>query len=149
MIIKLMHHDAPTQEWEWSGAPTLSEARLIKERTGLTIKGFLEGFQEMDPDAITAMLYVLHRREGKAVAWDDIDCEIGDTPRPGVPALSFEVDEDEQIKVQAAAALAESSGSEGKAPTPPAVVPTPPTTPGVGLGPMSAEVSMASSAPTP
>lgn len=119
MIVRLRHHDGTTQEWEWSGAPTLGEARTIKERCKLTIAQFLEGFEQLDPDCITAMLYLLYRREGTPVAWDSIDCSLmGGEPAPGVPVLEFEVDEDEagetagDVKSQAQRKLAEGKDAE-------------------------------------
>lgn len=133
MIIRLKYHDESVQEWEWTGAPTLLEARLIKERAGLTIGAFIKGFEELDPDCVTAMLYVLHRRSGNPVNWDDIECAILGDPAPGVPVLEFDVeDETGDVKEQAARKLAEgkargrASGPNPKADSKPSSASTPP-----------------------
>lgn len=103
MIIRLTEKDNK-REWVWTGAPSLDEARLIKARTGWTIKGFLEAFEEMDPDAYTSLLYVLYRRDGEVIPWDDITCDVFADSGRGLPLLEFELSAEEEK--QAAVAIA-------------------------------------------
>jgi len=116
MIIKWREHrDGETVEHEWtfSGAPKLQEARWIKQRTGWSIKGFLDALDEMDPDAVIALIVLLSARDGRKLSWDSVDLD---------PVTDFEIlpSEDELAKVRAAQAEQEAA-ARGKAVLPPAL----------------------------
>jgi hypothetical protein len=64
-------------EWDFDG-PHLKELRTIKKFTGLRGEAFGEALVESDPDAITALLYVLHLRDKIRVPFDDIDLDPED-----------------------------------------------------------------------
>jgi hypothetical protein len=64
-------------EWDFE-APRLKEMRLIKKMTGLTGEAFGNSMVESDPDAITALIYILHLRDKIKVPFDDIDLDLND-----------------------------------------------------------------------
>lgn len=64
-------------EWVFSG-PTLKELRMIKHLTGMNQKQFGEAGDEGDPEALAALLYVLHKRERITVPFEDIDLDFND-----------------------------------------------------------------------
>lgn len=53
----------------------VSEFRQIKKVTGLSRKGWYEGLNDDDPDAVAALIYILRRRTGEDVRFADIDGE--------------------------------------------------------------------------
>ncbi len=115
MIVKWREHrdgGVVEHEWTFSGAPRLQEARWIKQRTGWSIKAFLDGLDEMDPDAVIALIVLLSARDGRKLSWDAVDLD---------PVEDFEIhpSEDEIAKVRAAEAEQEAK-ARGKA-LPPAL----------------------------
>lgn len=64
-------------EWEYE-QPTLREMRRIKARTGMNGAEYAACLGTGDPDATTAMIDLLHRRDGKELRWDDIDLDYDD-----------------------------------------------------------------------
>jgi hypothetical protein len=76
IIVRLEDPDGKTHEWEWTGFPSLAEARLIKAHTQMNVGQFTDAIPKGDPDAITALLLILYRRSGIAVAFDEIDCDL-------------------------------------------------------------------------
>lgn len=75
MIIKWKETPDITHEFEWSGSPRTQEGRWIKERTGWSTKKFLEALEELDPDAIIALIIILCGREGRKLKWDEVDVD--------------------------------------------------------------------------
>lgn len=59
-------------DWDY-GAPTLKELRRIKAVTSLGLRDFGDGVVTADADALTALVDLLHRRDGVELRWDDID----------------------------------------------------------------------------
>jgi len=57
---------------------TTSESILMKQRTGLTTKQFLEGVGEMDGEAMNALVWLLKHRKGETVDPRKLDFEYGD-----------------------------------------------------------------------
>lgn len=51
----------------------VSEARLIKQYTGMSVTEFMEGFQKADVDAICGVVLLGVRRGGGDVEWSDLD----------------------------------------------------------------------------
>jgi hypothetical protein len=66
-----------SHEWEFDGA-TLRELRTIKRLTGLDFKAFAKASDEGDPEALAALLYVLHKRGKIEVPFDEIDLDFAD-----------------------------------------------------------------------
>lgn len=64
-------------EWLFSGA-TLKELRMIKQLTGMNAAEFGTAGDDGDPDALAALLYVLHKREKITVPFEDIDVDFAD-----------------------------------------------------------------------
>jgi hypothetical protein len=63
-------------DFDWAGAPRTKEMRWIKQRTEFkTTSGFLTALEEMDPDAITALVIILSARTGRTLKWDDVDVD--------------------------------------------------------------------------
>lgn len=64
-------------EWVFTG-PTLKELRLIKSLTSLSAVQFAAAGDEADPDALAALLVVLHKRDKINVSFDDVDLDFED-----------------------------------------------------------------------
>lgn len=54
----------------------LIEAIAIKKAIGLTVKSFQEGLQEMDPEALQAMVWLARKRAGEAIRLQDVDFDV-------------------------------------------------------------------------
>ena len=52
---------------------TVDEARLIKQHARMTVKQFVEGFQEGDVDSIVGIVVLGVRRGGGQIEWSDLD----------------------------------------------------------------------------
>lgn len=52
---------------------TTKELREIKQQTGMGLRALATGFQDMDPDAFTAVVYIAKRRAGEDISWSDLD----------------------------------------------------------------------------
>jgi hypothetical protein len=74
-------------EWDFD-SPGLKELRTIKELTGLNGMSFADQMASSDPDALTALLYILHKRLNITVQFDDVDLDFSD----------FEMEETEEEK---------------------------------------------------
>lgn len=64
-------------EWLFSGA-TLKELRRIKELTGMNGKKFAEAGDELEPEALAALVDLLHKRDKITVPFADIDLDFND-----------------------------------------------------------------------
>lgn len=51
----------------------VKEARLIKKHTGMGLRSWALGLQDMDVDALVAMVFLAKRRAGEALRWEDLD----------------------------------------------------------------------------
>lgn len=111
MIIKWRETPEIEHEWEWSGAPRVREAKWIKERTGWTTKAFLDALEDLDPDAVIALICVLCARDGRTIKWDEVDLDP-------VNDLDFVPTKDELDKVRELEA-AQAAASAGKGSIPP------------------------------
>ncbi|MGH3096943.1 MAG: hypothetical protein ACRDMV_13210 [Streptosporangiales bacterium] len=52
---------------------TTRELRDIKQQTGMGLRSFGEGLADMDPDSISAVVYLAKKRAGESVQWHDLD----------------------------------------------------------------------------
>lgn len=57
---------------------TLKELRMVKQLTGMNARQFAEAGDDLDPDAIAALMVVLHKRDDITVALDDVDIDFSD-----------------------------------------------------------------------
>ena len=62
-------------EWVFDGAK-LSELRLIKKLTGMSQRAFAEAGDEGDPEALAALIYILHLRDKLKVPFEKIDLDF-------------------------------------------------------------------------
>lgn len=62
-------------EWLFD-APSLKELRVIKKLTGMGQVAFAAAGDDGDPEALAALLYILHRRSKIDVPFDDIDLDF-------------------------------------------------------------------------
>jgi hypothetical protein len=126
-------------EFDWAGAPRTKEMRWIKERTEFknTIS-FLTALEEMDPDAIAALICVLNAREGRTLKFSEVDIDpLND--------LDFVLSVEEQKRSNLINMINEGGSTEGKVETD-----APPVRPsGISNGHLSAAVSMPKSGTTP
>lgn len=105
MIIKWTEGEV-VHEFEWSGSPRTQEGRWIKERTGWSTKKFLEALEELDPDAIIALIIILSGREGRKIKWDEVDIDP-------VNDLDWIPTEEEKKKIEEAAAAEAAASGKG------------------------------------
>lgn len=112
MIIKWRESEGVVHEWDWSGAPRTQEGRWIKERTGWTTKMFLDALEDLDPDAVIALLCVLAARDGRKLKWDEVDVDP-------VNDLEFIPTQNELDKVRELEAM-QTAAAKGKGSLPPA-----------------------------
>lgn len=101
-----------THEFDFSGSPRTQEGRWIKERTGWSTKAFLDALDELDPDAVIALLCILSAREGRKLSWDAVDVDP-------VTELELTPTKAEEERVREALA-AQEVASRGKGSLPPA-----------------------------
>lgn len=71
----------------------LSEAFALKAATGLSLKPFYQGLNEMDPLAAQAVVWFLHYKRGDQIPLPEIEFRLGDLqmvpveePDPTLPA---------------------------------------------------------------
>jgi hypothetical protein len=88
-------------EWLFEGA-TLKELRLIKQLTGMNVKQFAEMGDDLDPEAIAALIYILHTRDNIKIPFDDIDLDFNDFEMEPTEEEAREIEELEK-KMQEAA----------------------------------------------
>jgi len=62
-------------EWIFDGA-SLRELRMIKKLTGMSQKAFAEAGDEGDPEALAALIYVLHKRDRITIPFEDVDLDF-------------------------------------------------------------------------
>jgi hypothetical protein len=62
-------------EWLFEGL-SLKELRMIKKLTGMSQRAFAEAGDEGDPDALAALIYVLHVRDRIKVPFDEVDLDF-------------------------------------------------------------------------
>jgi len=111
VIIK-WREGSDVHEFEWSGAPRTQEGRWIKERTGWSTRKFLDALEDLDPDAVIALIITLAARTGRKIKWDDVDIDP-------VSDLEFIPTEEESRKVrEVEAAEAAAASGKGSLPSP-------------------------------
>jgi hypothetical protein len=91
-------------EWLFESM-TLKELRVIKKLTGMGQKAFAEAGDEGDPEALAALIYVLHNRDKIKIPFDDVDLDFTKfTMEPTEQELkelaAAEEDADEDPKVE-------------------------------------------------
>lgn len=52
---------------------SVKEARLIKQHAGMGLRSWALGLQDMDVDALVALVFIAKRRAGEAIRWQDLD----------------------------------------------------------------------------
>jgi len=62
-------------EWLFESM-TLRELRVIKKLTGMGQKAFAEAGDEGDPEALAALIYILHKRDKINVPFADVDLDF-------------------------------------------------------------------------
>jgi hypothetical protein len=102
-------------EWLFEG-PTLKELRLIKKITvceeypyGMTQNKFALASDDGDPEALAALIWILHKRDKIKVPFDDLDLDL--TPKNFEMKLT-----DEEQKAVDEAEAAEKAAKENEDP---------------------------------
>jgi hypothetical protein len=75
--IKSCKNCGVAHDWLFDGMD-LQELRSIKKLTGMRANEFGEALDAMDPDAIAAMMYCLHKRNGITIPFDDVNLDFRD-----------------------------------------------------------------------
>lgn len=96
-----------SHEWIFDGM-TLRELRVIKKVCGMGQIEFEQAGDTGDPEALAALLYVLHTRSKININFDDIDLDFHD--------FSMDLTEQEQLDLDAAIAQAKLDEKAGQSP---------------------------------
>jgi hypothetical protein len=94
-------------EWLFDGI-TLKEQRLIKALIGMNGKEFAAAGDDLDPDALTALLYILHKRDKITVPFEDIDLNFND--------FTMEPTDEERAQIEKLEAEMKAKADEAQAP---------------------------------
>lgn len=94
-------------EWLFE-VPTLQELRVIKKLTGMGQKAFAAAGDDGDPEALAALLYILHKRSRIEIPFDDIDLDFS--------GFDMKLTEEEQREADALEKRMEAAASEAQAP---------------------------------
>lgn len=85
---------------------TLKELRVIKKLTGMGQKAFAEAGDEGDPEALAALIYVLHKRDKISIPFDDVDLdftkftmEATEQELKELAAVEEDADEDPKVEI--------------------------------------------------
>jgi hypothetical protein len=128
-------------EFDWAGAPRTKEMRWIKERTEFkTTIAFLNALEEMDPDAMAALICILNARHGRTLKFSDVDIDP-------LNEIDFVLNETEQARAGLIKLINEGGSTEGKAKADGDAPPV--QTSGISNGALSAAVLKPSLATTP
>lgn len=103
-------------EWVFDN-PTLKELRVIKQLTGMNQKQFGEAGDEGDPEALAALIYVLHKRDRITVPFEDVDLDFNDfdmEPTEEERELLKQLEESGSVEAETPKAVTE-SGPKKKA----------------------------------
>ena len=96
-----------SHEWFFDGMD-LQELRMIKRLTGMRAAEFGQAADEMDPDALAAMFFILHKRDGIVVPFDDINVDFS--------SLDIEPTEDELREEKELEARMQAEAERGQLP---------------------------------
>ena len=66
-----------SHSWTFDGM-TLKEMREIKKLTGLRVMEFAAAGDDGDPEAIAALVYIMHKRNKISLPFDDVDLDFTD-----------------------------------------------------------------------
>lgn len=94
-------------EWLFSGM-TLKELREVKKLTGMKAKDFASAGDDGDPEALAALVWILHKRAKITVPFDDVDLDFND--------FSMEPTDEEQKEMDALEKRMQKAAEEGKDP---------------------------------
>jgi len=133
-------------KWEWD-RPTAQECLRIEEVLGIDIGEWADAFDgvagtsTMKIKSLLMFVDLMHRRDGIAVPWEDIDVDFGNfkmIPDPDLsesaePSAGKDPAPTAPSRRQKAAATASTSGRSAKAASQPKSSPTP-TASGAGTG---------------
>jgi hypothetical protein len=55
---------------------TIQDAYMLKSVTGMGLRGFFEGLQDMDPQCLQALVWFLRRKAGEQVQMDEVNFKV-------------------------------------------------------------------------
>ena len=94
-------------EWLFDGL-TLKELRDIKKVTGMGQAAFAEAGDDGDPEALAALIWILHKRNKTLIPFDDVDLDFNHFE------MVLTADEQKEYdKAEAAKKAAEKAGRKG------------------------------------
>ena|ERR1700744_1944704 len=99
-----------SHEWLFEGM-TLKELRTVKKICGMGQTEFEKAGDEGDPEALAALLYVLHGRDKIKIDFDEIDLDFND--------FKMDLTPQEQETLDAVEAQAKLNAKEGRDPKKP------------------------------
>jgi len=93
--------------WFFSGAD-LKELRSVKRMVGMNGVDFANAFQVMDPEALAALMVILHARDKIKVGIDDVNIDFDD--------FDMEMTDDEKRQVAELEAEMKAAADKAQAP---------------------------------
>lgn len=60
------------REYEFDGELTIEDSIFLQEKTGLGVNKFFWALDDLEGRSVAAWMYLLKRRAGEAVRWDDM-----------------------------------------------------------------------------
>lgn len=92
-VSKCPNCDGKSHEWEFK-APGLKEIReVVETKAGQTVQEFLQGIEDYNGQSLTALLFLLHKRIGVDLRWNEVDVALEDLDMESLPDEDDEVDE--------------------------------------------------------
>lgn len=68
------------------------DALEIQQRTGMTMRQWQQGLNDMAPDAVGALVYMLKKQAGEQVDWDTFDFDMGTLEFEDTPEVPTEAE---------------------------------------------------------
>lgn len=84
-VAKCVNCDGKPHEWEFK-IPSLKETReVIETKAGQTMAEFLDGMEVMNGSSFTALMFLLHKRIGVDLRWNEVDLDFEDLDMEDLP----------------------------------------------------------------
>ena len=77
------------------------EAKIIKRETGFSLMKLQEGLLELDPDAITAIYWLMHKQNGTAIDMRRADFKVIQFGKAVIDAFADDIGDEEEAEEEA------------------------------------------------
>lgn len=92
-VAKCVNCGGKPHEWEFK-MPSLRETReVIEVKAGITMREFMDGMETMNGSAFTALMFMLHKRIGVDLRWNEVDLDFEQLDMDDLPDEIAEAEE--------------------------------------------------------